>query len=159
MEAELVPATEEHAFVVAALMRRDDAEECRACGLAPLEAVLGSLRASSCAGTLLLNGAPAAMWGVRPVCLGSALGGGTVGLAWLLTSRLVEAAPLLFARLARTVLRIMQSVTPVLVAYVDSRYSRAVRFLLWLGFESVAVVRMPPSGVPFHVVRLGGAHG
>lgn len=129
---ETVPATKEHARELARMMRPQDAAEVkRASGHEPLGGLLASLAKSSCANVFLINGKPAAVFGVAPA---DALEG--VGFAWLLTTHEVDVHPLPFLRASKKELERLLNIWPVLRAVVDAKHARAMRWAQWLGFAA-----------------------
>jgi hypothetical protein len=150
---EIVPATVSHAHALAATMRADDAAECAAFGLTPLDALLESLRASEVAWTLLLDGEPAAMWGAEPLRR-TLLSEPGAASAWALTGTAVERHRKEFARVSRAGVAALLARYPVLFADVDARYARALRWVRWLGFTVLPAVPFGASGEPFHPIVL-----
>lgn len=149
-EVRIVDARDGHAFDLAPRMRLEDAAEVRASGgYTPLGALVVSLRASTEAYTLLIDGAPAAMWGVVPDARRSTFLV-PVGIAWLLTGDLVERHRVLFARLSRQVLRDLLSRWAVLHNAIDGRYEAAIRWARWLGAEVLPAVPFGRAQLPFH---------
>lgn len=149
---EVVPATPAHAEALAPRMRTEDAAEVLASlGREPLEALLGSLEASSEAWTLLIDGEVAAMGGAVPFQTGAAI-------VWLLTGDLVERRPIVFQRTCRSMLAQLQERWPVLVQAIDARYTRAVRWAQHLGAEVGPAQSFGVGGLPFHpiVIRRRG---
>lgn len=142
----IVPASDAHAFDLAPRMRGDDIREIEAVsGLAPLEALLVSLRRSTEAWAGTVDGDVACMFGVGPLSL---LGG--EGCPWLLGSDLIERNAFAFARRNRAmVARWLQSYR-VLRNHVDARNTQAIRWLGWLGFVLQPPVPYGISRLPFH---------
>lgn len=139
-------ATVADAEELAPRMREADAVEVRrSAGFAPLEALVRSLLESDGrAFTLRLDGQVAAMFGlVKPDILG------VVGIPWLLTSDLVERAPVAFFRAAREMVDLWSAECPTLLQFVDEEYTAARRFLARLGFTIHPPVRYGPEGAWF----------
>lgn len=132
-------------------LRAADAAECHALGLGRIEACYESWRRSDFATTLLIDGEVAA-------CAGLVLDRPTSALAprsaqvWLLTSVVVDAAPMAFHRAMKQLLAGAAAHADLLWQHVDARYESSLRWLARLGF----VVHPPrpygPLQFPFHLV-------
>jgi hypothetical protein len=153
---EMVPATEAHARELALTMRMEDAREVMAsAGWTPLQALLESLKVSDSPKTLLVDGSPAAIWGVMPVDLVNG-----VGAIWLLTGDAVNRWPMAFLRRCRAEVRRLHERWPVLVNAIDARYETACRWAFWLGFDVEDPAPMPGAvtDLPFRRIELRGIH-
>jgi hypothetical protein len=125
---ELVPATFDHAKRIQ--LRWGDACEVAAIGLSKEAAIVQSMERSLWAETYLVDGQVAAIVGLGI----SAMIGGH-GVPWLLTGPACEKNKRRFmVESRRQVERMLEQVSP-LINYVHADYSRAVRWLGWLGFE------------------------
>lgn len=148
-KVELVPATEAHARELAQRMRKEDREEILASGgFTPLGALLDALRHSELAGTALYAGEVAAMYGCVPTPTGTLLGG-RVGVAWLLTGEAVNRHPRVFLRQCRQAISEMLEHYDIIVNAIDARYTKALRWAKWLGFEVCAPEPFGLGGMPF----------
>jgi hypothetical protein len=127
------------------LRAADVAEVWAACGEEPLPAILKSLELSTYTRGLLLDGEPAAIWGVAPL---RGLPG--AGAAWLLGSDALTAHARTFWRLCRPELDRMLEVAPVLLNYVDARYRQALRWAERLGFSVEPARPFGFARMPFH---------
>lgn len=146
MRYRISKATISDAEELAPRMREADALEVRrSAGFAPLEAIVRSMLASGDrAHTLWLDGQVAAMFGLsRPETLKS------VGIPWLLTSDLVERAPVSLMRLGLATVAEWSRDCDALVQFVDEEYTAARRFLARLGFTIHPPVRFGPEGAMF----------
>lgn len=146
------PATEADCEALAAVMRLGDRAECEALGFTPLQGLLESLRVSDVATAVRFDGQVAVVCGLAPIGRPTALGRPYAHVAWALTGAVVDAHPLAFFRASKRMLVEMRRLSPLLVAHVDARYTRAVRWLKALGFVLHEAVAMPPSGLPFYPV-------
>lgn len=150
MRIEVVPMEVWHCHEIS--LRIDDELECAALGLSPSGALRESMETSKYASALLVDGVPAACFGLvpdpRPLF-------GRQACAWLLTGDLVECAPVAFHRTARRWLIEARSVYPVLWNYVDARYTTSLRWLERLGFRAHPAAPYGPYEMPFHLVTLG----
>lgn len=153
-EFRILPATVDHAELLAATMREEDRAEVEAAhGVKPLEALLVSLRTSSEAWTLLRGGEVLAMGGVAPV--GDTLLTRDVrGQVWLLSGTGVERNRKAFLRATRELLGKLLEEYPELVNAVDARYDRALRWVKWLGFEVGDPQPLGKEGALFCPVRI-----
>lgn len=128
-------ATYADAVQLATTMRPADAAECRASGgYTPLEALHESMRVSDFVHALELGDQVAALWGVAPVG-GTLVTGPAVGVLWALTSTAVDRHRKSFAATSSRVILGLQQLYPVLTNMVDARYTDALRWARWLGFE------------------------
>lgn len=150
MREEIVPATMEHAVILAERMRQADKDEVLAqSGAHPAFALGASLAVSEVAWTGLVDGEIVAMWGVgRSDELDD-----TVGVPWLLGTDLVEKHARRFLIHSRPLLEQVQERFPVLENHVDARNTVAIRWLRWLGFDIFATVPYGPYKLPFHPFR------
>jgi hypothetical protein len=132
-------------------LRDEDRRECESAGLRAGKALWRSYRGSALVRTAFVDGEIAAMWGVG----GCPLGG--TGQPWLLTTPVVERAPVAFIREGRQEVAEMLTVFPILVGFVDASYHRAVRLLGVLGFEVDNPLPFGANGALFrryHIERL-----
>ncbi len=154
--------TEADVAELAANMRPSDAEEVLASGgFTPLEAVEVSVRGSSHAATLLIDGRVACIFGVAPLTGGepeTALGRPLVGSVWLLSTGVVDAYPKVFLSLSKRVLPQLLDIYPCLFQAVDARYTRALQWLERIGFEIQDPLPYGHAGLPFHPVMLRRPH-
>ncbi len=98
-------------------------------GREPYAVLIDSFRRSEVAYVGLIDGEIACAWGVaRESILSSA------GVIWLLSTAVMERAPVAVARRTRRELQELLKVYPELGNYVDSEYEKCVRWLEWLGF-------------------------
>lgn len=138
----LLPGDVEH---VAAHMRTADADEVRAGGHDPLQALERSVRVSDHVVVATVAGVPAAIFGVMPVSL---LGG--EGCPWMLGTDAVPLHRRAVMRIARAYIRHMLQVYPVLANHVHAANTTSVHWLARLGFEIKPAVPMGPFGEMFH---------
>jgi hypothetical protein len=129
---EVRKATVADAEVIAPRMREADIVEVqRSSGFAPLEALVRSFMASDGgARTVVIDGEPAAMYGVVRVSAPA-----LIGIPWLLTTESVERAPMAFFRLMRATTEEWLGEFPTLMQFVDEEHVSARRFLSALGFS------------------------
>lgn len=140
---EIVPATYRHIGRIANRMREIDAEECRAMGRAPKEALRAALLTADQAWTVLVDGVPEAMFGVTTE---SALTREAV--PWFLGTNAVYRHGRLLLTWGPLWLRRLGDSTMSLRNLVSARNDRAIRLLRRWGFtvgDSEVIVR----GVPF----------
>lgn len=129
VDVAIVPVEDWHVEHVATHMRDGDVAECMALGgLTPRQALDQSLASDGLRWTGLLDGEPAAIFGVVPVTL---MGGS--GVAWLLGTPLMLKHWRTFARQSKPLLRELLDHYDVLlnVVHVDNRV--ALRWLAWTG--------------------------
>jgi hypothetical protein len=146
----VVLATREHAEALARTMRAEDVAECHAGGLAPLAALVQSVDTSDVAYAALVDGQVGAMFGVGQLAGVDE----PVGHVWFLTGASFARHPRPFVRIARWVVAHMLQLYPVLFNIIDFRYTAAVRWAKWLGFDVGEPMPFGPAGVPFVSARL-----
>lgn len=149
-EAQLLPATLEHAEALARAMRPEELAELEAAGLEPLEAVEMSMRKSDASFAVLVDGQVGAMFGVGPLAGVSE----RVGQVWFLTGTDFPKHRRAYVRVARSAIAAMLELYPVLFNIIDARYAAAVRWAKWLGFDVGEPQPYGPAGVPFVPARL-----
>jgi hypothetical protein len=120
----VVPASPAHVGVIANRMRADDVEECRAMGFTPKQALRTSIRQSSEAWTVKVDGRPEAMFGL---VVTSALGG--QGRPWMLGTDAIYRHPRAMIRYGRRVLERWLDSTQCLTNLVSVGNHRALRML------------------------------
>lgn len=126
----VVEAKPEHIEALAATMRAEDrAEVWATAGVDPRKGLDMSLSSSLYAWTWLVEGQPAAMFGVGSQ---SILSG--IGKPWLLTGDLLTGHWLTFLRNCRPFIQKMSEDFPILENWVDARYRKAIQWLTWAGF-------------------------
>jgi hypothetical protein len=151
---ELLPATQEHAKLVAARVRKADADEMQALGFPdPLHGITDSISASVNALYVACAGAPMGIFGYAAPSL---IGRGCE--PWLITTDEVERHPIAFARASRRVLPLMRAELGGLTNVVDVRHTVCIRWLKWLGFTVHEAVALPPYGHLFHPFEMKGAY-
>ena len=138
----VAPATIEHAERMAPFMRKEDRAEVSALGYTPVEALRASLAGSEVAETAVLGDSVVAMWGVAPQ---TQLG--HKAFVWMLGTDLVPKHPRELLRGSKSFLEHIHQQYPLLECLVDTRYTKAVRWIKWMGFKECFV--FPMNGVPF----------
>lgn len=139
------PATRDDALFIAANIYTADKYELEAVGFTAEEGVLNSFEESPNCWVADTEDGPMCIWGV---CRCSSVLGGVN--PWLITSVLLDKYTKYFIRGARAVLRDMAGEHGYLETYVDSRHTRALRFLEWLGFNMAEGIIVGAHNVPFH---------
>lgn len=127
----VVPATIEHAERMALFMRNEDRAEVLALGYSPLDALRSSLAESEIAETALLGERIVAMWGAIPQTQF-----GHKAFMWMLGTDLVPKHPRELLRGSKSFIDHVQRTYPMLECLVDTRYTKAVRWIHWMGFKS-----------------------
>lgn len=148
IEISIRPATELHARSLAVRMRAEDREELRAVCRKPLAAVLRSIRLSEESYTALFDGRVAAIFGVRRVGPSSLLVPQPAAV-WMLTAAPVSEHRFEFLRASRELTNFLGERYPVLFNYIDARYTAAIRWARFLGFEVEEAAPYGPNGAPF----------
>lgn len=144
---EVVHARFEHVEYLAHNLRAEDRDEIAALDVTPQEALHVSYsRALECF-TCLEDGQPIAMWGLGSDML---LGTDTADL-WCLTSPRVLRHRKDILRLSRAFVDGCAKRYRVLTGCVDTRYTAAVRWLHWLGFDIDRQFEV--NGVAFYLMQ------
>lgn len=139
-------ATPEHVAFIAANLRAADRRELhRHAGLPPDLALSLELRLSSVAVTALVDGVPAAIFGVVTRSMLT-----RDGAVWMMTTPLVEKHPRAMLQAARQWLRLIGDGYERLFGFVDAEYLVAVRWLQRIGFVMDEAAPMGPVGALFH---------
>lgn len=150
----IVPATIDHAYALAPVMRAADrAEAVAALGLSPLEGLRKSLESSIEAWCGMADGEVVCLFGLSyfNILVGE-------GCPWLLGSDLVERHSRAFLRRNKAMVAHWLELFPVLRNHVDARHTVAVRWLAWLGFTILPPVPYGPLRLPFHPFEMRSAH-
>lgn len=151
MRFEVATARLEHAAELAAAMRPEDVAECEAAGYATArEALEAGIANSDESWAIAFGGELGAIVGV------DALEGRAGAYIWCLTAEVVERKRLSFWRASLAVVEQCRRRHGPLYALADRRYSRALAWLQRLGFIAAREVPHPASGLPHHVMTIGG---
>ncbi len=134
------PAAITDVYALARTLRDDDWIEVTSMGSTPVNAVRTSYRHAIFRRTAVVNGEIAAMWGLGGSMLGA------IGYPWLLTAPAIEKAPLAFVREAKREVAMMLRHKSRLENHVLAQYTRACRFLEFLGFTLSDPVPYGPNG-------------
>lgn len=127
---EIVPATLAHVQAMGGFMNAEDRDEIECLGVKAHRALWRGWKNSNFRHSALVDGELAAMWGVAGSMMGD------VGTPWLVTAQKArEVSAHEFAKIYRAEARKMLELYPVLVNYVDNRYTGAVRMLKISGFR------------------------
>jgi hypothetical protein len=138
----VVPATIEHAERMAPVMRREDSTEILALGYSPIQALRAALKESAVAETAILGDSIVALWGATPQ---TQLG--HKALMWMLGTDLVPKHPRELLRGSKSFIDHVHRTYPLLECLVDTRYTKAVRWIHWMGFQTC--FEFPINGVQF----------
>jgi hypothetical protein len=145
MTPEIVTAQLEHIPLIAARVRPADREEIWAAACQSPEACLeNSFRISHLAWTGLIDGVPVCMFGVVQASLLE-----NKGRPWMIGTDLLDRHQVVFLRRCLKCVDTMQMVFHQLENWVDTRNTRTIRWLKWLGFEFDPPQPMGPYQVPF----------
>lgn len=138
--AEVRPATEADIALIEPRIQ-DLVELWRAFRQTPEEAMrLGITHGRAWYGEI--DGQPAAMFGVVPH--------GRTGVPWAIFTRVVERYPIAFLKACREPLRAMQAEFDELVNYVDASNTKAIGWLVHLGFTVHPAEAFGIEGKQFH---------
>jgi len=147
---EVVPAKATHVRRVAKLMRRADRDEVfAASGYSPVQSLAFSLRKSSAAWCVLVDGRPEILFGVADL---NVLAG--VAAPWLLGTDAVTAHRRAFLRGSVAWRGKLLIRYEVLRNLVDDRNAISKRWLKWLGFTLSDAVPIGHEGAAFRLFEL-----
>lgn len=125
----VVPATDAHCIAMAPRLRGRDCREI--IGIDPLRIMRASLGRSTHAWTWILDGEPAAMFGLRP----RTLVGAAPAIAWLFTTDAIRRDLRTFLLGSRAILSVMLDLYPAIEGCVDERFLESIQWLRRLGFR------------------------
>lgn len=118
------------------VLRPEDIAECALGGLTPQEAINMSIQDSRDYWvTRLRNGTILAIWGYKDLAIAT----GTIQV-WMLSTTAVDHYPTAFGRLTRRTFESLMANRFMAIVHVDPRYTKAIRWLEWLGFHAEAQV-------------------
>lgn len=123
------PATIDDARYVGVRLREGDALECEMFGVDGARAIDVGIEASIASECLILDGEPAAVYGLQ---IDDLMAG--TGQPWILTTEVVERHRIAYARAVRAMINRAFAMVDRLENVVDARYTRAIALLEWLGF-------------------------
>jgi len=146
MKPEIVRALPEHITAVADRVRPADRVELYLASCEePAVTLRRSLESSTLAWTGLIDGVPVCMFGVVP---GTILG--DVGHPWMVGTDQLDRYPFVFLRRCKGCVLEMQAAYSTLQNYVYQENTRALQWLIWLGFSvTIPGEPMGPFGAPF----------
>lgn len=148
-EIVVVPATTAHAEELAHTMSQADRDEVWAMAhWTPEIALEKSMRGSRWKQAALVDGRVMCIFGVAKSLMGG------LGRPWLLGSDLIRQYPKEFMRACQTWKPRVLAQATLLVNYVDARYTSAVSWLRWFGFEVEPPQPLGPDGVLFHRIMM-----
>jgi len=149
---EVVPATEEHAKVIAPQMRQVDIDELWASWhVLPLDGILQSMRGSRDPKVGLADGVPACIFGVAER---SILSG--VGYPWLMATPEIKNHALRFLRMTKEYMQGVKRRYSLLENYGDARNTEAFKWMEWLGFEILPAEPYGIEQLPFRKFTMAG---
>lgn len=134
--------------MLAPLLRAGDTQEIAALGKEPLPALQESIVASDEAYAVFFGGEIGALFGVE-TDPAPTLGAPKLGLIWMLSGRAAGKHPRDFLRWSRIVVSGLLSRYDALFNAIDARYTGALRWAEWLGFELEEPRPFGPLGMPF----------
>jgi uncharacterized pyridoxal phosphate-containing UPF0001 family protein len=126
-------------------LRDKDKEEAFNLGVRPYDSLKYSYKSSLYSKTALINGMPAAMWGVIGTLTSEK------GHPYLVTTKLVETiSPLRFARIYKQEVNEMLKIFQKLNGLVDHDYNEAQRLLKLNNFDLIGPVHAGPQDKLFY---------
>lgn len=153
-KVEITPARLCDVWAMERLRPEDAAEVMASGGYSPVEAIIDSWAHSRETYTIRFNGQPAGMFGVAIHPAGTTLA--PIGVAWLLTTPVVDKYPVTFFRESKRVVKEFASRYGLLMNFVDARYTRALLWAERLGFHVHSPIPFGKGGEPFRMITYGG---
>jgi len=142
---ELVKPTPDLLLKLAQTMRKADVDEVWAlCHHRPFEALTFSVLASQDPWMWVVDGRPICCFGVASNTAVS-----TNVAPWFLSSEELPKYAKYFARRSKKLAQYWATQYPVMQNYVDERHTDAIRWLRWLGFNTLPAVKLGPDRMPF----------
>lgn len=136
-------------------MRVNDANEVKAIGdFHPLTAVMASWATSPGTRTARIDGRVAAVFGCAVHPESTLLA--PMGIAWCLTTRVVDRYPKTFYSESIKIVREMSGQHGVLINYVPTWYRQALNWACRIGFRVLPPVYFTPKGDAFNPIIYGG---
>ncbi len=129
VDIQITDTLPEHVLAIRDALQEDDKREISGYGVSCAKATWRTYKRAIWCRTALIDGIPAAFWGVAGIRFGNK------GIPFLLTSHHVrKISPLKFTRIYQLQLRDMLKIYPKLENWVLSDYNEAVRLLQIVGF-------------------------
>lgn len=148
MNIKIVPCKLSHMRAVANNMRPGDAAEVSVTGMPCRHLLVALWKNSAVRRAALIDDEVAAVWGCSSHLLVSE------GEPWLLTTPVVERAPVRFLKQGRQEVAEMLRDHQSLVSSVASDYTKAIKFLGKLGFSMGAEQLVGSSAMAFREIRM-----
>jgi hypothetical protein len=150
----VIEALPEHVAPMLPIIRPEDVEELWAANrVSPEYALRHGIACSTASWTGTVDGRPVCMFGVAPASML-----GSVGVPWMIGTVEIDQHAKAFLRRNKAYVDRMATLYNYLVNYVDSRNTRAIVWLKWLGFTIHDAQAHGPDGVPFHRFDMRANH-
>ena len=149
-EIEVIDTESWHVVFVASNMREGDVNELLAVGTTPLRSLIHGFKKSDRCMTLMVDGIPAAIFGITPMGMLSGKGS-----PWLLGTEDIFKVSRKFLKGSKGIVQEWADRYKLLLNYVDVRNKQSIRWLEWLGFSIVAAVPIGVNGEMFHPFYIG----
>ena len=115
--------------MLCANLRDDDLRECEAFGMTPFKGIWRSYKNSKICRSGFVNGRIVAIWGISGGLLGF------IGNPWLMTSKVADEYPMVFAMVYRRETKEMLKSYRVLELWADSAYTKSLKMMRIVGFK------------------------
>lgn len=125
----IIPTTVDHIRQIVPILREEDLREIDKWNVKPFKGIWRSYKNSKWCNSLFIGDQILAIGGLQ---------GGLLGFSanpWLMTSRLVDQYPLVFASLYRKEIKKMLKDYSVLETFCDSAYTKSLKMLKIIGFK------------------------
>ena len=138
-------STMDDVYHIAANMRKDDRNEVFASGgMSPLKAMKKSFEYTEDCATFLVNGKPAAMFGLKHTGLIT-----RTGIPWLLGTDDIQKDVYGFLKLSKVLYNYGISRCDYMYNFVDVRNTESQKWLKWMGFDVEEAQPYGLFGMPF----------
>lgn len=149
-ELEFRAATPEDLQVILAHARQENIDELQVCdGLGLEKALSESIENSREAFVFVIDGEPVCAFGVVPAPLPN------VGIPWMVGTSNIDHHGTAFLRASKKVLAELMTRWPVLTNWADSRNTRGLRWLRFMGFTIHPAIPLGEKGLLFHRFEKG----
>lgn len=125
----IVPTTVEHIRMLVANLRDEDRREIDKWGVSPFKGIWRAYKDSRSSHSCFIGGQIMAIGGLR----GSVLG--FIASPWLMTSRVVDEYPFVFAALYRKEVKKMLKEYSMLETWCDFSYAKSLKMMRIIGFK------------------------
>lgn len=150
-EISIVPTTVEHIRLLCANLREDDRREAEKLGVTPFKGIWRSYKNAKACRSGFIGDKIVAIWGIT----GSVLG--FTGNPWIMTSKMVDEYPFVFASIYRREVKEMLKSYSLLESWVDASYTKSIKMMNIIGFKQKEIAPIGKNGALFVRLEMTGA--